>query len=80
LLNHHTDETTAAGNSYCRRDRRRRGNTDDFVHLVQLTTNTVKSAELFSLLADEVLYRLCHQEKVTPYEPQDVLFCRACSR
>jgi len=55
------------------------GNADDFDHLVQLT-NTVKRAELFGLLANEVLYRLYHQEKVILYEPQDVLFRCTCSR
>ncbi|MBL1188699.1 redox-regulated molecular chaperone Hsp33, partial [Escherichia coli] len=55
------------------------GNADDFDHLVQLT-NTVKSEELFSLPANEVLYRLYHQEEVTLYEPQDVIFRCTCSR
>lgn len=55
------------------------GNADDFDHLVQLT-NTVKSEELFGLPANEVLYRLYHQEEVTMYEPQDVVFRCTCSR
>ncbi|MFP3786393.1 Hsp33 family molecular chaperone HslO, partial [Burkholderia sp. SIMBA_024] len=55
------------------------GNADDFDHLVQLT-NTVKSEELFGLPANEVLYRLYHQEEVTLYEPQDVIFRCTCSR
>ncbi|WP_259397543.1 Hsp33 family molecular chaperone HslO, partial [Klebsiella pneumoniae] len=55
------------------------GNLDDFDHLVQLT-NTVKSEELFGLPANEVLYRLYHQEEVTLYEPQDVQFRCTCSR
>lgn len=55
------------------------GNADDFDHLVQLT-NTVKSEELFGLPANEVLYRLYHQEEVTLYEPQDVVFRCTCSR
>ncbi|BES83173.1 33 kDa chaperonin [Pectobacterium araliae] len=52
---------------------------NDFDHLAQLTT-TVKAEELFSLPANEVLYRLYHQEEVTVYEPQDVEFRCHCSR
>ncbi|MFP1853360.1 Hsp33 family molecular chaperone HslO [Lonsdalea quercina] len=52
---------------------------DDFDHLSQLTT-TVKGEELFSLPANEVLYRLYHQEEVTVYEPQSVSFHCHCSR
>ena len=55
------------------------GNTDDFDHLVQLTA-TIKNEELFTLPANEVLYRLYHQEEVTLYEPQDVIFRCTCSR
>lgn len=55
------------------------GNADDFDHLVQLTT-TIKDQELFTLPANEVLYRLYHQEEVTLYEPQDVIFRCTCSR
>ncbi|AHG19973.1 Hsp33-like chaperonin [Chania multitudinisentens RB-25] len=54
-------------------------NTDDFDHLVQLTA-TIKNEELFNLPANEVLYRLYHQEEVTLYEPQDVTFRCTCSR
>jgi len=50
-----------------------------FSHLVQLTS-TVKAEELFTLPANEVLYRLYHQEEVTVYEPQDVCFRCTCSR
>lgn len=74
----HTDETAAAG-MLLQALPAQEGNADDFDHLVQLT-NTVKSAELFGLPANEVLYRLYHQEKVTLYEPQDVLFRCTCSR
>ncbi|CDG47385.1 Hsp33 family molecular chaperone HslO [Serratia symbiotica] len=74
----HTDETAAAG-MLLQALPAQEGNADDFDHLVQLT-NTVKSAELFGLSANEVLYRLYHQEKVTLYEPQDVLFRCTCSR
>lgn len=52
---------------------------DDFDHLVQLTT-TIKNEELFTLPANEVLYRLYHQESVTLYEPQTVSFHCHCSR
>lgn len=52
---------------------------DDFDHLVQLTT-TIKNEELFTLPANDVLYRLYHQESVTLYEPQAVSFHCHCSR
>ncbi len=55
------------------------GNSDDFDHLAQLTA-TVKAEELFTLPANEVLYRLYHQEEVTLYEPQPVSFRCTCSR
>ncbi|MEI7347351.1 Hsp33 family molecular chaperone HslO [Dickeya chrysanthemi] len=55
------------------------GNRDDFDHLTQLTA-TVKGEELFGLPADDVLYRLYHQENVTLYEPQPVTFQCHCSR
>ncbi|NIH15988.1 Hsp33 family molecular chaperone HslO [Serratia symbiotica] len=74
----HIDEKVAAG-MLLQALPAQEGNANDFDHLVQLT-NTVKSAELFGLPANEVLYRLYHQEKVTLYEPQDVLFRCTCSR
>lgn len=52
---------------------------EEFSHLAQLTT-TIKAEELFTLPANEVLYRLYHQEEVTLYEPQDVCFKCTCSR
>ncbi|QTF06830.1 Hsp33 family molecular chaperone HslO [Brenneria izadpanahii] len=52
---------------------------DDFDHLAQLTA-TVKADELFTLAANDVLYRLYHQEEVTVYEPQEVVFQCHCSR
>ncbi|MCI4236354.1 Hsp33 family molecular chaperone HslO [Dickeya dianthicola] len=55
------------------------GNREDFDHLTQLTA-TVKGEELFGLPADEVLYRLYHQENVTLYKPQPVAFRCHCSR
>lgn len=54
-------------------------NADDFDHLVQLTA-TIKNEELFTLPANEVLYRLYHQEEMTLYEPQPVVFRCTCSR
>ncbi|UJR64047.1 Hsp33 family molecular chaperone HslO [Dickeya zeae] len=55
------------------------GNREDFDHLTQLTA-TVKAEELFGLPANDVLYRLYHQENVTLYEPQPVEFKCHCSR
>ncbi|MCZ4294723.1 Hsp33 family molecular chaperone HslO [Vibrio sinaloensis] len=55
------------------------GTPDDFEHLEQLT-NTVKDEELFSLEANELLYRLYNQEKVRVFEPQPVEFFCGCSR
>lgn len=52
---------------------------DDFDHLAQLTA-TIKNEELFTLPANDVLYRLYHQESVTLYEPQAVSFHCHCSR
>ncbi|CAH0532333.1 33 kDa chaperonin [Vibrio stylophorae] len=51
----------------------------DFEHLATLT-ETVKAEELFSLDAEEVLYRLYHQEEVKLFEPQPVSFECGCSR
>jgi molecular chaperone Hsp33 len=52
---------------------------EPFNHLTQLTA-TIKNQELFNLPANEVLYRLYHQEEVTLYPPQDVSFRCGCSR
>ncbi len=54
-------------------------NPDDFDHLAQLTS-TVKAEELFTLPANEVLYRLYHQDEVSLYPSQDVQFLCTCSR
>jgi Disulfide bond chaperones of the HSP33 family len=56
-----------------------KGDEGDFDHLAQLT-ETIKNDELFSLSAKDVLYRLYHQEKVTLYPAQDVVFKCSCSR
>lgn len=55
------------------------GTENDFEHLEQLT-NTVKDEELFSLAANELLYRLYNQEKVQLFTPQAVEFKCGCSR
>lgn len=55
------------------------GSAEDFEHLEQLTA-TVKNDELFTLEANEVLYRLYNQEKVQLFEPQSVEFLCGCSR
>jgi len=51
----------------------------DFAHLEQLT-DTVKNEELFTLEAQDVLFRLYHQENVQLFEPQTVTFQCGCSR
>ena len=52
---------------------------DDFDHLATLT-ETIKAEELLTLPANEVLWRLYHEEEVTLYDPQDVEFKCTCSR
>ncbi|CAM3722134.1 Hsp33 family molecular chaperone HslO [Vibrio aquimaris] len=56
-----------------------KGSPEDFEHLEQLT-DTVKDDELFSLEANELLYRLYNQENVRVFEPQPVVFHCGCSR
>ncbi|NCB57130.1 MAG: Hsp33 family molecular chaperone HslO [Gammaproteobacteria bacterium] len=51
----------------------------DFEHIVTLT-DTIKSEELLDLPAEEVLYRLYHQEEVRLFDPQAVSFVCTCSR
>ncbi len=55
------------------------GSAEDFDHLAQLT-DTVKNEELFTLAAEDVLYRLYHQENVKVFEPKNVTFKCTCSR
>ncbi|KGY10828.1 molecular chaperone Hsp33 [Vibrio tubiashii] len=55
------------------------GTPEDFEHLEQLT-DTVKNEELFSLEANDLLYRLYNQEKVRLFDPQKVEFFCGCSR
>ena len=52
---------------------------EDFEHLAVLT-ETIKADELFILDAEDVLWRLYHEEEVTLYDPQDVEFKCTCSR
>lgn len=52
---------------------------DGFDHLVQLT-ETIKNEELFTLDAQDVLYRLYHQEDIQIYTPKTVTFKCSCSR
>ncbi|MDU2939423.1 MAG: Hsp33 family molecular chaperone HslO [Enterobacteriaceae bacterium] len=52
---------------------------NDFEHLATLT-ETIKADELFTLPANDVLWRLYHEEEVTLYEPQNVEFKCTCSR
>ncbi|WP_312926867.1 Hsp33 family molecular chaperone HslO [Pseudescherichia sp.] len=52
---------------------------NDFEHLTTLT-DTIKTEELLTLPANEVLWRLYHEEEVTLYDPQDVEFKCTCSR
>ncbi|WP_025822704.1 Hsp33 family molecular chaperone HslO [Shewanella marina] len=54
-------------------------NNDMFDHLNQLTA-TIKAEELFELPAEDVLYRLYHQEEVRVFEPITVSFKCTCSR
>ena len=51
----------------------------DFEHVTTLT-DTIKSEELLTLSAQEVLYRLYHQEEVRLFDPQPVSFVCNCSR
>ncbi|MFG6655386.1 Hsp33 family molecular chaperone HslO [Scandinavium sp. M-37] len=51
----------------------------DFEHLATLT-DTIKAEELFGLPANDVLWRLYHEEEVTVYDPQTVEFKCTCSR
>lgn len=54
------------------------GTPEDFEHLATLTA-TVKDEEIFGLTAEEMLYRLYHEETVEIYPPQAVKFHCGCS-
>ena len=51
---------------------------EDYEHLCQLT-NTIKAEEVFSLPAQDLLYRLYHQEEVRIFDPQTVSYQCTCS-
>lgn len=55
------------------------GSPDDFEHLATLAS-TIKDEELFGLSAEELLYRLFHEETVEVYPPQQTEFKCGCSR
>jgi len=50
----------------------------DFEHISQLSA-TLKAEEIYQLSANELLYRLYHQEQVRLFEPQTVSFVCGCS-
>lgn len=52
---------------------------ESFIHLCTLT-ETMGSDELFSLPAQDVLYRLYNEHKVELYDPENVSFACTCSR
>ncbi|MFU2080425.1 Hsp33 family molecular chaperone HslO [Avibacterium endocarditidis] len=54
------------------------GEKGDFEHLATLTA-TVKDEEIFGLTAEEMLYRLYHEETVEIYPAQQVSFFCGCS-
>ena len=54
-------------------------NDTDFDHLSQLT-ETIQDDELFNLPAEDILYRLYHQEEVEVFSPVPVVFQCTCSR
>ncbi len=56
-----------------------KGTAEDFERLEKLT-ETVTNEELFTLNAEEILYRLYHQESVKLFDPQAVTFQCGCSR
>lgn len=43
-------------------------------------TETIKDEELFTLPAEDILYRLYHQEDVEVYAPAEIIFKCSCSR
>ena len=55
------------------------GTPEDFEHLATLAS-TIKDEELFGLSAEELLYRLFHEETVEVYQPQNTEFKCGCSR
>lgn len=55
------------------------GTPADFEHLATLAS-TIKDEELFGLTAEQLLYRLFHEEVVEIYPTQQTLFKCGCSR
>ncbi|MGC6360523.1 Hsp33 family molecular chaperone HslO [Bisgaard Taxon 45] len=55
------------------------GSPDDFEHLATLAA-TVKNEEIFGLTAEELLYRLYHEERVEIFPAQPVTFFCGCSQ
>ena len=76
---HHEGEPRAAGILLQELPAQSEDHSEDFDHLVQLTT-TIKDEELFGLDAEEILYRLYHQDKVRVFDPQAIEFRCTCSR
>ncbi len=50
----------------------------DFDHIAQLTA-TLKAEEVYSLSANDLLYRLYHEQQVLLFDPQPVTFVCGCS-
>lgn len=73
------DGKPAAGGMLLRVMPAQNAQAEDFDHLAMLT-ETIKSEELLTLPANDVLWRLYHEEEVTLYDPQDVEFKCTCSR
>ncbi|MGL5036923.1 MAG: Hsp33 family molecular chaperone HslO [Aeromonas sp.] len=76
---YHQGEPRAAGILLQALPTQNEDHSHDFEHLTQLTS-TIKDEELFGLDADEILYRLYHQDKVRVFDPQAVEFRCTCSR
>ena len=73
------DTLAACLEDYFQRSEQLDAQTADFEHLATLT-ETIKAEELFTLPANDVLWRLYHEEEVTVYDPQSVEFKCTCSR
>jgi molecular chaperone Hsp33 len=76
---HHQGQPRAAGILLQELPARSEDHGADFDHLIQLTS-TIKDEELFGLEAEEILYRLYHQDKVRVFDPQVIEFRCTCSR
>lgn len=55
------------------------GSPEDFEHLTTLTA-TIKDDEIFGLTAEELLYRLYHEETVELFPAQEIQFYCGCSQ